>query len=131
MTTKACPCIDFQEQIWELDARQHIVDLFCQRLNLVGDHLRQRGNDQLAFAPQAHTIQIPLNAPPFVRQAIMALDSATSSERKEAIETLMQAKNMVDVCGVLVVALKHPIADVRRNAAGALGEIKDLRPFLP
>jgi TIR domain len=42
-------------------------------------------------APLAHTVCIPLNAPPFVRQAVIALDSPSSSERKEAIKTLLQA----------------------------------------
>jgi HEAT repeat protein len=78
-----------------------------------------------SHTPLAHTIRIPLNAPPFVRQAVIALDSASPDERKGAIETLAQAWNTTDAHGVLIEALKHPIADVGYNAAWALGRIKD------
>jgi HEAT repeat protein len=76
-------------------------------------------------APLAHTVRIPLNAPPFVRQAVMALDSASPEQRKDAIDTLVKAKGTTDVCGVLIEALKHPIIDVRHHAAMAIGKIKD------
>src|SRR5947207_2174430 len=76
-------------------------------------------------APLAHTVRIPLNAPPFVRQAVIALDSASPDERKGAIHTLVQARKTTDVREVLIEALKHPIADVRENATKALGQIKD------
>ena len=75
-------------------------------------------------APLAHTIRIPLNAPPFVRQAVIALDSASPEERKGAIETLTQAWKTLEVYRVLIEALKHPLVDVRQNAAWALGNIK-------
>lgn len=71
-----------------------------------------------SHAPLAHTIRIPLNAPPFVRQAVIAIDSASPDKRKGAIETLAQAWKTTDVCEVLIEALKHPLADVRRSAPG-------------
>jgi HEAT repeat protein len=77
-------------------------------------------------APLAHTVRIPLNAPPFVRQAIITLDSASSTQRKEAIATLLQAKTMLNICGVLIEALAHPLSDVRVSAAQALGKIRDV-----
>lgn len=77
-------------------------------------------------APLAHTVRIPLNAPPFVRQAVMALDGVSSTQRKEAIETLLQAKTMLNICGVLIEALTHPLSDVRISAAQALGTLRDV-----
>ena len=77
-----------------------------------------------AYAPLAHTVRIPLNAPPFIRQAVIALDSASSIEREGAIQTLVQVKSP-DVQGVLFEALEHPIVDVRVGAAKGLGKIGD------
>ena len=77
-----------------------------------------------ASRPLAHSVRIPLNAPPFIRQAVTALDSAYSQERISAIETLVQSKGS-EVQGVLLEALKHPITDVRVAAAEALGKIGD------
>ncbi len=77
-----------------------------------------------ASSPLAYTVRIPLNAPPFIRQAVIALDSAYSEERISAIETLVQSKSS-EVQMVLLEALKHPITDVREAAVAALGEIGD------
>ena len=76
--------------------------------------------------PRAQTVRTPLNAPPFVHQAVVTLDSASATQRKEAIETLLQARAMVNICGVLIEALAHPLPDVRLNSAQALGQIRDV-----
>jgi HEAT repeat protein len=75
-------------------------------------------------SPLAQTIRIPLNASPFIRQAVIALDSASPDARDGAIKTLVQLRSS-DVQGVLLEALQHPIVDVRQGAAWGLGEIGD------
>jgi HEAT repeat protein len=74
--------------------------------------------------PLSNTIAIPLNSPPFIRQAVAALDSAMKSDREAAIQTLAQT-NDPTISTILREALRHPIADVRQGAASALGQIKD------
>ena len=78
-----------------------------------------------AHTPLAHITRIPLNAPPFVRQAVNALERVSPDERKDAIEMPTKAWKTAEVLGVLIEALQHPLANVRQTAAGALGEIKD------
>jgi hypothetical protein len=73
-------------------------------------------------SPLTYSINIPLNSPPYIRQAVQSLDSAVGSDRAGAIETLMSA-NSQDAYTVLKEALKHPLSDVRQNAASALGHI--------
>lgn len=55
----------------------------------------------------------------------MALDSASSTERIQAVNTLFEAKDSPGVHQVLVEALKHPVGDVRQGAAQVLGKIGD------
>ena len=75
-------------------------------------------------APLTHSISIPLNSPPFIRQAVESLDSAVMGDRSGAIETLATA-NTPAAWTVLREALEHPLPDVRSKAAQALGIIKD------
>jgi HEAT repeat protein len=77
-----------------------------------------------SHAPLTHSISIPLNSPPFIRQAVASLDSAVLADRTAAIETLTTAGTS-GACTVLREALKHPLPDVRFSAANALGRIKD------
>jgi hypothetical protein len=73
-------------------------------------------------APLTHTVHIPLNSPPYLRQAVMALDSPVEGDRTEAIKTLKQIRRP-EIQGVLLEALQHPIADVRWESARTLGEL--------
>ena len=66
-----------------------------------------------AHTPLSHTINIPLNSPPYVRQAVMALDSPNDSDRIGAVRTLLQVRSP-ETQTVLIEALQHPIEDVRR-----------------
>lgn len=75
-----------------------------------------------SHAPLTHSVSIPLNSPPFIRQAIASLDSAVLSDRKGAIGTLATAQTPA-ACAVLRESLSHPLPDVRAAAAEALGEI--------
>ena len=75
-------------------------------------------------APLTHSINIPLNSPPFIRQAVASLDSANIGDRAAAIETLSTARTSTAYT-VLREALKHPLPDVRWQAAEALGKIQD------
>jgi len=77
-----------------------------------------------SHAPLTHSVNIPLNSPPFVRQAVASLDSAVGSDRKAAIETLTTAQTPV-ACTVLRESLNHPLPDVRYAAAEALGQLQD------
>jgi hypothetical protein len=77
-----------------------------------------------SHAPLTHSVSIPLNSPPFVRQAVASLDSAVGSDRKAAIETLMTARTPA-ACTVLRESLNHPLPDVRWAAAEALGQVND------
>lgn len=74
--------------------------------------------------PLSNTVAIPLNSPPFIRQAVVPLDSAMKSDREAAIQTLAQTNDPA-ASSVLREALRHPIADVRQGAAIALGQIED------
>jgi HEAT repeat protein len=75
--------------------------------------------------PLSYSLNIPLNSPPYIRQAVKSLDSAVGSDRAGAIETLMHA-NSQEACTVLKEALKHPLSDVCQNAASAFGYIGDI-----
>jgi TIR domain/HEAT repeats len=77
-----------------------------------------------SHAPLPHSVSIPLNSPPFIRQAVASLDSAVLDDRRAAIVTLAAARTPA-ACDVLREALKHPLPDVRSAAAGALGGIND------
>jgi len=77
-----------------------------------------------ASAPLTYSISIPLNSPPFIRQAVASLDSAVFGNRKNAVRTLELAE-MPAARTVLKEALKHPLPDVRSASAEALGEIRD------
>src|SRR5215472_2307745 len=43
-------------------------------------------------APLTHSVSIPLNSPPFIRQAVASLDSPVRSDRESAVETLTTAR---------------------------------------
>lgn len=75
-------------------------------------------------APLAHSVSIPLNSPPFLRQAVASLDSSIRGERAAAIETLLTARTPA-ASAVLKESLTHPVPDVRRAAAVALGQLGD------
>src|SRR5215470_14553355 len=75
-------------------------------------------------APLANTLNITLNSPPFIRQAVAALDSANAKDRAEAIQTLAQTESQ-EAYEVLREAVRHPIADVPRMAVSALRSRKD------
>jgi HEAT repeat protein len=87
------------------------------------DRLSSRVNDA-ARAPLAHSVIIPRNSPPVVREAVASLDSAIGSEREAAIQALVTARTPV-VAAVLRESLNHPLPDVRTAAAKALGQIQD------
>jgi HEAT repeat protein len=71
-----------------------------------------------------HTCNIPLNAPPYIRQAAIESDNVVKDHRKEAIEIVATA-HYSDAHDILIAALHHPITDVRQGVITALGEIKD------
>jgi len=75
-------------------------------------------------APLTYSVNIPLNSPPFIRQAVASLDSANADDRRGAINTLLTAKTPAAFT-VLREALKHPLPDVREEAAQALGKMND------
>jgi HEAT repeat protein len=77
-----------------------------------------------SHAPLTYSVSIPLNSPPFIRQAVASLDSAVRDHRVGAVETLATARTPA-ARTVLREALNHPLPDVRSAAAQALGEIKD------
>jgi HEAT repeat protein len=79
-----------------------------------------------ANAPLAHSVNIPINSPPFIRQAVSSLDSSNHDDRQGAILTLQTAATPAAIT-VLREALKHPLPDVRQWAASALAELKDSR----
>src|ERR1700677_1116244 len=77
-----------------------------------------------SHAPLTHSVSIPLNSPPFIRQAVESLDSAVMADRVGAIATLATA-NTPAAWMILREALQHPLPDVRSKAAQALWKIKD------
>ena len=94
-------------------------------------HVKTRPWDKLleevraaSNAPLAHSVNIPLNSPPFIRQAVASLDSAVRSDREAAVETLAIARTPA-AYAVLRESLNHPLPDVRGAAARALGVLKD------
>lgn len=70
----------------------------------------------LASSKGLSNLRIPRDAPPHVKRAITALDSASSDERRDAIEILADA-NYSEVHSILTNALRHPIAQVRLLAS--------------
>jgi HEAT repeat protein len=86
---------------------------------------QRKKSDTIAEAKQACSIEVPINCPPIIEKAIMALDSLTMDERSNAIRLLSQF-NQPSSKEVLLSAMKtHPLYDVRFSAAEALGEVGD------
>ncbi len=77
-----------------------------------------------SHVPLTYSVSIPLNSPPFIRQAVASLDSAVLDDRKGAVATLATARTPA-ACDVLREALKHPLPDVRSAAAEALAQLND------
>ena len=75
-------------------------------------------------APLTYSVSIPLNSPPFIRQAVASLDSANFDDRTGAIKTLEMARTPA-AYAVLREALKHPLPDVRSAAADSLKGVND------
>jgi hypothetical protein len=75
-------------------------------------------------APLSYSINIPLNSPPIIRQAVASLDSANFDDRAGAIKTLKSAGTPAAYT-VLREALKHPLSDVRVAAARSLNHINE------
>lgn len=72
------------------------------------------------------TIYIPPSAPPVLEQAARSLDSMDEDERKAALRTLA-AMSHPDVPEILAGAVKHPIEEVRLEAANMLLAYGDAR----
>lgn len=78
------------------------------------------------LAEQTSTIRVPDDAPPYFKQAVTGLDSASVTERKDAIHTLARI-NLPDARRALVAALDHPLWDVALEAALQLAFLQDHR----
>ncbi len=72
----------------------------------------------------SHSVNISLNSPPIIKEAVASLDSAVPDERRDAIRTLAEVRTHA-ACATLRESLKHPFPDVRLAAAEALGDIED------
>ncbi|MDD4651798.1 MAG: HEAT repeat domain-containing protein [Methanothrix sp.] len=71
---------------------------------------------------QASSIEISVNCPPFIENAIKSLDSVNLDERKDAIDLLIQNDQPLSRGALLSALKKHPLNDVRRGIAHRLGE---------
>ncbi|MBN1679570.1 MAG: HEAT repeat domain-containing protein [Anaerolineae bacterium] len=95
-----------------LEALQYLD--FTDRMNRPWDTLLQHIGD-IAGEYQAVAIHVPRDAPPAVKQAVLALDSPDSDERVAAMDSLAQMDHPAAV-QVLLGALNHPTRDVRIQA---------------
>jgi len=77
-------------------------------------------------ADAPHTVRVPRDVPLIIKQAITALDSASPTERKAAVETLAQT-NHPAAREALAEAVQHPVRDLRIHAALALVQFRDAR----
>lgn len=71
------------------------------------------------------TIEIPEGTPRILNKAIEALDSFNPEEREEAVTFIRQFEHSASIEALFSALIKHPIEDVKYNAAQALGEIGD------
>lgn len=76
-----------------------------------------------------HVVRVPRNAPPHVKSAVLALDSANEADRSGAISVLAQTDHPSGK-EALVAALRHPIQDVRWQAAQNLPHEPQTIPVL-
>lgn len=73
------------------------------------------------------TQRLDQKKPAYIKQAVVALDSASHADRKAAVETLAQADHLA-AREALAGAVQHPIQDVRIHAAFKLAQqFKDPR----
>jgi HEAT repeat protein len=72
------------------------------------------------------TLQVGGSAPPAVKRAILGIDSLDADERLSAIRTLAQTDHE-SARNALVLALKHPVNDVRMAAAAHFPDRSDPR----
>lgn len=79
-----------------------------------------------AKVPDSSTENVLRDAPPFIKEAVAALNKASKAERREALETLAQTNHPV-AREALTEALQHPIKDVRVHAALVLVQFDNLR----
>jgi len=83
---------------------------------------------QEANAQTPHTIRVPKDAPPAVKQAVAALDSVDFAERKAAVESLYAQMNHPAAREALASAVvQHSTLDVRVHASVMLAERRDAR----
>jgi len=101
---------------------------FTNRMARPWDKLIEALQQAVDHAP--HTIRLPPDVPPEIKRvitgAIAALDSASPTERKAAVETLAQTDHPA-AREALAKAVQHPVRDVRIHAAFALVPFKDAR----
>lgn len=64
----------------------------------------------------SYAVRVPRNAPPHIKSAIVALDSANEADRYGAISVLAQTDHHA-ASAALSAALHHPLISVRWNAA--------------
>jgi HEAT repeat protein len=102
------PSIDFTQQ----GARPW--DSLAESLTGIQDSLRPA------------TVHIPRGAPPAIQRAAQALDSMNRNERQSALASLAKTTHP-HVVEILADATRHPIRQVRENAAAALAEMHDAR----
>jgi len=72
------------------------------------------------------TIPIPESAPPVIQQAIKALDSLNENEQEAGIKSLAKTDHPA-AREALVMALQHPVENVRITAALEIPDKKDVR----
>ena len=73
-----------------------------------------------------YSIHIPQDAPTFIKQAIVVLDSTNADDRIAAVDSLAQSNHMV-AREALIATLQHPIQDVRIYASLRLAQFDDKR----
>jgi HEAT repeat protein len=77
-------------------------------------------------AEKPFTVHVPRDAPPVIQKAARALDSLNEGERAKALETLGQIDHIA-VAEILAEAIRHPVQQVRFEAAIQLAKYRDER----
>jgi HEAT repeat protein len=79
-------------------------------------------SDSISEDKQACSIEIPVNCPPLIENAIKSLDSVNLDGRREAIKLLFGINQSTSREVLLSALKKHPLNDVRSCIASGLGE---------
>jgi HEAT repeat protein len=113
-TFKMHPQLELLQYLDFTDQSRYPWDKLIQRLS------------EIQGAKPLQTVTVSRDAPPAVKSAVAALDSHNADDRRAALKSLAQTDHL-DARNALLGAIRHPLRDVRVDAAFMLAKQSDYK----